>query len=141
MEDLAAARLRNLPSVDSVLNAAAAAALLERFGRMASTGAVRAALEEARDALRAGAPSVPSADKLALEALARLEAEDRSDLRPLFNLTGTVLHTNLGRAVLAEAAIEAAVARHARAGRRWNSTWRRAAAASATIMCAPCSAR
>ena len=76
---------------------------------MASTGAVRVALEEARDALRAGRPSVPSADKLALEALARLEAENRSDLRPLFNLTGTVLHTNLGRAVLAEAAIEAAI--------------------------------
>ena len=93
MDDLGPARLRNLPSVDSVLSTAAAAALLERFGRMASTGAVRAALEEARDALRAGAPLAPSADKLALEALARLEAGKPLDLRPLFNLTGTVLHT------------------------------------------------
>ena len=61
-------------------------------------------------ALRAGASSVPTAEDIAVRALVKLEEQDRSGLRPLFNLTGTVLHTNLGRAVLAEAAIEAAVA-------------------------------
>jgi L-seryl-tRNA(Ser) seleniumtransferase len=84
--------------------------LLQRFGRQAATGAVRAALDDMRGALRAGALAVPSAEDVAMQALVRLDGEDRSGLRPLFNLTGTVLHTNLGRAVLAEAAIAAAEA-------------------------------
>jgi L-seryl-tRNA(Ser) seleniumtransferase len=102
--------LRELPSVTSILATAAASALVERFGRAAATGVVRAAVAEARMALRAGASPVPTAEDIALQALVELEEKDRSALRPLFNLTGTVLHTNLGRAVLAEAAIEAAVA-------------------------------
>jgi len=108
MEGLRPARLRELPSVDAVLNSAAASQLLERFGRVASTNAIRVALEEARAALQSGVASVPTEEELALRALISLDGEDRSGLRPLFNLTGTVLHTNLGRAVLAEAAIEAA---------------------------------
>ena len=110
MEGSVPARLRGLPSVDAVLNSDAAAVLLERFGRAASTGAIRVALDAARAALRGGATAVPGAGDLAAHALARLEADDRPGLRPLFNLTGTVLHTNLGRAVLAEAAVAAAVA-------------------------------
>jgi L-seryl-tRNA(Ser) seleniumtransferase len=110
MKGLGSAHLRELPSVDAVLSAAAAAALIERFGRLASTSAVRIAVAEARTALQSGASFVPSAEDIALQALVRLGEEDRSGLRPIFNLTGTVLHTNLGRAVLAEAAIEAAAA-------------------------------
>ena len=110
MKGSGSVRLRELPSVNDVLSAAAASVLIERFGRVASTNAVRAAVAEARTALRAGAGAVPSSEDIALQALARLDEEDRSGLRPIFNLTGTVLHTNLGRAVLAEAAIEAAAA-------------------------------
>jgi L-seryl-tRNA(Ser) seleniumtransferase len=110
MEGLGFARVRDLPSVSAVLNTAAASALLDRFGRVASTNSIRAVLDDARRALQGGAPSVLNAEDVALQALLRLNGEDRSGLGPLFNLTGTVLHTNLGRAVLAEAAIEAAVA-------------------------------
>ncbi len=110
MEGSGPARLRDLPSVNAVLNVATASLLLERFGHSASTVAIRAVLDDARTLLRDGAPAVPSAEDVAVEALVRLDGEDRSGLRPLFNLTGTVLHTNLGRAVLAEAAIAAAVA-------------------------------
>jgi hypothetical protein len=75
-----------------------------------STLVVRAILEDARAALRAGEGVAPTAEDVAIRSLARLGEEDPSTLRPLFNLTGTVLHTNLGRAQFAEAAIDAAVA-------------------------------
>src|SRR5262249_11467436 len=55
-----------------------------------------------------GSTHAPSTEELAKRASARLELDSHSSMRALFNLTGTVLHTNFGRAVLAEAAIEAA---------------------------------
>ena len=110
MEGLRSPRLRELPSVNAVLNCAAASEMLQRFGRAASSGAICAALDQARAALRSGATSVPTEQEIAFRAFTKLDEEDRSGLRPLFNLSGTVLHTNFGRAVLAEAAIEAAAA-------------------------------
>ncbi len=107
---MSSARLRNLPAVDAVLNTPTAGILIERYGRSAATDAIRAALKDARAILYAGERFVSGAEDIAGQALARLKKEDRSALRPLFNLTGTVLHTNLGRAMLAEAAIETAVA-------------------------------
>jgi L-seryl-tRNA(Ser) seleniumtransferase len=103
------ARLRALPSVTAILNTAVAAECMQRFGRAISTEAVRAIVDDARTAIRAGAPALEAHD-IALQALAWLDERDRPGLRPLFNLTGTVLHTNLGRAVLAESAIESATA-------------------------------
>jgi L-seryl-tRNA(Ser) seleniumtransferase len=110
MESSRSARLRQLPSISAVLNSAAASDLVERFGRVPSTSAIRVELDQARAALQSGVTHVPTEEDIALRALIRLDGEDRSGLRKLFNLTGTVLHTNLGRAVLAEAAIEAAAA-------------------------------
>jgi L-seryl-tRNA(Ser) seleniumtransferase len=108
MADSAARGLRDLPSVDLVLKTAQAALLRARFGRAAVTEAIRAALYEARAGFRAGDGGIPDADQLAAVAGTRLEDSERPSLRPLFNLTGIVLHTNLGRAVIAEAAVEAA---------------------------------
>jgi L-seryl-tRNA(Ser) seleniumtransferase len=105
MADTAA--LRHLPSVDAVLKTEIAEVLRERYGRVAVTDAIRSELDGAREACRAGSKP-PAAEDVAIKASVRLEDVDRASLRPVFNLTGTVLHTNLGRAVLAEAAVEAA---------------------------------
>ena len=78
-----------------------------RFGREAMVGAVRGALASVRSAVLAGA-AAPDAEAVAAQAIAALERAEHPSLRPVFNLTGVVLHTNLGRAVLAEAAVEAA---------------------------------
>ena len=88
------ARLRALPSVTAVLSTELALELTQRFGRVISTEAVRITVDDARTAIKAGAPA-PRAHDLALQARAWLEEQDRSGLRPLFNLTGTILHTNL----------------------------------------------
>ena len=94
---------RRLPSVDEILRDAGCAALIEKYGRASVTNAVRADLAEARAS--GAAVAVP---ELVSRAAARLERDNAPSLKPVFNLTGTVLHTNLGRARLAEAAIEAA---------------------------------
>ncbi|MFG1426039.1 L-seryl-tRNA(Sec) selenium transferase [Roseixanthobacter glucoisosaccharinicivorans] len=101
--------LRALPSVDQVLKQDAGRAALDQHGRAATTEAVRAALDAARAATRAGTPPA-AADAIAGAALRALEARAQPSLRPVFNLTGTVLHTNLGRAILSEEAIAAATA-------------------------------
>jgi L-seryl-tRNA(Ser) seleniumtransferase len=96
--------LRKLPSVDEVLRSATAMDAIGLFGRQALVGAVRETLATARAAKSvSGNPY-----EIAAAALAMLEDKQKSNLKPVFNLTGTVLHTNLGRALWAEAAIEAA---------------------------------
>jgi L-seryl-tRNA(Ser) seleniumtransferase len=97
--------LRKLPSVDELLRSPALAGALVHFGRQAVTAAARDALAAARH----GGGAAAERDALIGAALSTLATRAKSGLRPVFNLTGTVLHTNLGRAVLAEAAVEAAI--------------------------------
>lgn len=107
LDDGTQASLRRLPAVDQVLQTEQARGSIERFGRLAMADAVRRTLVAVREEVKAGT-SPPSMTVIAEQAAVLLETAARSSLRPLFNLTGTVLHTNLGRAVLADAAIEAA---------------------------------
>ena len=93
-----------LPSLDALLRSPEATLLSERFGRHATTAALRATLATRRAARAFAAPDATILDEAA-DALARQFA---TSLRPVFNLTGTVLHTNLGRAPLPPEAAEAA---------------------------------
>lgn len=98
--------LSHLPSVDRVLRTAEAEAVIARHGLKAATNGIRAALDDIR---RTGS-TLREPGAIAGAAMVRLERDAVSSLRPVFNLTGTILHTNLGRAQLAEEAVEAAVA-------------------------------
>ena len=97
---------RALPSVDQFLNSDAGRGLVAAHGRHAVTAALRAELEAMRAAIRAG----DAAGEAGARVAARLEARAQTALRPMLNLTGTVLHTNLGRAILANEAVAAASA-------------------------------
>jgi L-seryl-tRNA(Ser) seleniumtransferase len=97
---------RALPSVNAMLELPGIRRLLETAPRASVVGAVRTVLENAR--LGNGAPRDAAELPAAVEReLARLV---RPSLRPVINATGVVLHTNLGRAPLADAAIEAMTA-------------------------------
>jgi L-seryl-tRNA(Ser) seleniumtransferase len=100
----------SLPSVDRILGLATVLALIEVHGRAAVTESVRAVLAELRATVGGGdLPSPPDLSDMAvaMRVASAVEAEARPSLHPVFNLTGTVLHTNLGRAMLPREAIEA----------------------------------
>jgi len=100
--------LPRIPSVDEVLRTEAATAAIDRYGRAAVLAAVRSSVAAVRSALRNGQAAGADTTDIALAAATELEARTRPNVRQVFNLTGTVLHTNLGRAILAEAAVAAA---------------------------------
>src|SRR5258705_980938 len=101
------AQLR-LPSVDEVRRTSAGALGSAAFGLEPVVGAIRPTVAVVRGNIRGGGAGGPEASATATAALELLEQADAPSLRRVFNLTGTVLHTNLGRAVLPECAIRAA---------------------------------
>jgi L-seryl-tRNA(Ser) seleniumtransferase len=95
---------RQLPSVDRLLHQPAIQELLQIAPRGAVVAAVRESIEAARTR-RAGPP-----DHWEQDVRERLSRRNGASLQPALNATGVVLHTNLGRAPLAEAAVRAVVA-------------------------------
>jgi L-seryl-tRNA(Ser) seleniumtransferase len=99
--------LRGLPAVDAVLRSPAAEVLVSRHGTKATTAVVRQALKRAREQILAGGdPGVCEESVLAVAA----KLLSKQGLRRVVNATGVVLHTNLGRSVLSERAVEAVIA-------------------------------
>ena len=92
MADKDTSSLRHLPAVATVLASPQAAPLLDAHGRIATTDAIRTVLDSARRALREGTATALDLDTLVAQTHHLLEGRHAS-LRPLFNLSGTVLHT------------------------------------------------
>jgi L-seryl-tRNA(Ser) seleniumtransferase len=104
---------RVIPSIDRLRQSPAARALEARYGESAALSALRDAAAALRDELTgpsAEALGVSSpedaARRIEAAAAAQLDATLRSRLRPVINATGVIVHTNLGRAPLADAAVE-----------------------------------
>ena len=98
------------PSVERLLRSAEVAPLVSAFGRALTVVALRSTLDDLRAERGRGETVDGSVRALAARAEAFCLRRMETGPRPVFNLTGTVLHTNLGRAPLAAEAIAAAAA-------------------------------
>jgi len=105
------ASLRHVPSVDQLLRSVAARELREGVGLRRLTNIARAVTAEVRALVRSDQLNGDDAEGLLSEAIKRLQASVRSEgqagLKSVINATGVILHTNLGRAPLSQAAREA----------------------------------
>ncbi|MFY8118888.1 MAG: L-seryl-tRNA(Sec) selenium transferase [Roseateles sp.] len=102
------AEAKDLPSVDRLLRLPAVAALIETQGHRLVADEARALLESLRPRVLAAelAREALAPEALAAALEARVQARLASRMRAVLNLTGTVIHTNLGRALLADSALQ-----------------------------------
>ncbi len=100
--------LRNLPSVEQLLQTRAAAELIAVYGRPLTLEAIRAVLDETRARFKLDPqPALPDADGILALAESCLALWVAPTLLPVINATGVILHTNLGRAPLSDETIRA----------------------------------
>ena len=102
--------LRQLPSIDKLLRMPIVVELIADYGRFLTLEALRITIDEQRTAVLNGVATVPKDATLIQTARDCLEAWFTPTLRPVINATGVIVHTNLGRAPLSDAAIEAVTA-------------------------------
>jgi len=102
--------LRNIPSVDEILSLSETQSLLEKYPRRLVVSTIRQVLEGIRGQLLAtnsqSSHVDTSLDNITESLKEFLGQAARPSLRPLINATGVVIHTNLGRSLLADAAVE-----------------------------------
>jgi len=100
--------LRRLPSITALLESERVGAWLLRWPRHQVVAALRAACDEVREKILRGAEATAVEPESILDCAQRvLDGQSTPSLRRVINATGIVLHTGLGRAPLAEAAMEA----------------------------------
>jgi len=102
--------LRDIPSVDRLLNHPRCGAQITRYNRDYVTQMCRAALDQLRANIRQGKGEFLNDDAILDDVEAQIALESRPGHIRVVNATGTILHTNLGRALLSQAAIDAMVA-------------------------------
>jgi len=105
-----AERFRLLPSVDELLRADAVQQLIRRFGHAATLQASREYIGSLRDEIASGHLQDERLKAAVTDAARAIEQKLHSSLsyslRPVINATGVILHTNLGRAPVSEAALQ-----------------------------------
>lgn len=100
-------RLRALPKVDEALKDPRIVGELDRHPRGLVVDAVRAVIEQERARVLSDESYQVDPDALMAAALARIALKSRHSLRRVINATGVIVHTNLGRSILSEAATAA----------------------------------
>jgi L-seryl-tRNA(Ser) seleniumtransferase len=100
--------LRELPSVEQLLQTKAAAELIAQFGRPLTLDAIQYTLDVIRARFKSGEiTALPLRDLILVQTESTLNAWTRPTLIPVINASGVILHTNLGRAPLSASAIHA----------------------------------
>lgn len=100
-------KLSQLPKMNELLEDVAVAPWFEVFDRSYVKNYLNEALNQVRQAILAGEDVDISHSAVVAIAERKLTAKKRPNLRPMINATGTALHTNLGRALLSDKAVEA----------------------------------
>ena len=111
MADQTATLLRELPSIDRLLKHSGCERLLARYNREYIIAQCRAVLEQIRNEVRHSGAAVDCSEAAILERVENtIFIDSQPGHTPVINATGTILHTNLGRALLPRAAIDAILA-------------------------------
>jgi L-seryl-tRNA(Ser) seleniumtransferase len=99
--------LRELPSIDELLRSERLAAILSAYSVPLVTEAARTTLDRLRKEIITGQRETLSDDEISSAVIGLVEEMIRPGVVPVINATGTILHTNIGRALLSKEAADA----------------------------------